>query len=50
MHNNFSKPDHANCSMAMETRDHSRLLSVTEVNGANPKSLLSRENNKINVL
>jgi len=43
MHNNFSKPAHANCSMAMETRDHSRLLSVAEVNGANPKSHMSRE-------
>ena len=29
---------------AMETRDHSQLLSVTEVNGANPKSQMSRGN------
>ena len=50
MYNKFSKTVDANSSMAMETRDHSRLLSVAEINGANPKSLMSRRNLSIMLL
>ena len=42
MYQNFTKTELDADNSAMETRDHSRLLNVAEVNGVSPKNQRSR--------